>query len=98
MPDIRPPIEQTYGIQTPIFTGWLIVGSFIKNVYGNDTCAAKYIKPKSNMVDIINCFFNVDYTLSIVSTLIMWVDKVLTAIQRAIPNAININGYIRFII
>lgn len=95
---MSPPIEHTQGIHTPIFTGYLIVGSFIRNVYGNDTCAARYINPNRSTVDIISCFFNVDYTLSIVSTLIIWVDRVLTAMHRAIPNAINTNGYIRFII
>jgi hypothetical protein len=54
--------------------------------------------PNNNTVEIINCFFNVDYTLSCVYTLITCVDNVLTHIHKNIPTAINVNGYIKFAI
>lgn len=62
---------------------------------GNEIYADKYIAPKSKTVDIISCFFNVDYTLSWVSTLIIWVDKELTKIHKKIPIAIKTRGYIK---
>lgn len=63
---------------------------------GNVSSAHKYMTPIKRTVDIINCNFRVLYTLSRLFTVIQWVDNALTKIQSKIPNAININGYIKF--
>ncbi len=54
-----------------------------------------YIIGTSNIVDIINCNFNVLSTLSKLFTDIKCVLNILTNIHKIIPNAINNNGYIK---
>ena len=54
--------------------------------------------PSNKIVEIINCFFRVDSTLSWVYTLMICVERADTKMHKNIPIPIKVKGYIKLAI
>jgi hypothetical protein len=71
------------------------LGNLIRKVGGTESLAANRRTTTKNRVERISWDFRVNSTLERLYTPKIWVDMVLTTIQRLMPKAVRMRGYIK---